>query len=74
MLLMMPLVPVFHGALGWWDEILNLLPLVVGVGLLLYMYFNKRKRRAADSAVRQGDLSEAAEAVPPARPEDPRVP
>jgi hypothetical protein len=68
--LMMPLAPVPHGALGPWDEILNLLPLVVGTILLLYLYFTKRKRRADDAAARDATLpaAPAPEAVP-AEPE-----
>ena len=64
MLLMMPLAPVLHGAVGPWDEILNLLPLVVGTVLLLYLYFTKRKRRADDAAARAGTPEPAPEAAP----------
>jgi hypothetical protein len=72
MLVMMPLAPVLHGAWGPWDELLNLLPLVVGTGLLLYLYFTRRKRRAAEDVARDGQPSAgsgAPEAVPPAEPE-----
>jgi hypothetical protein len=72
MVVMMPLAPVLHGAWGPWDEVLNLLPLVVGTGLLLYLYFTRRKRRAAEASARDGqtpDASDAPEAVPPAEPE-----
>lgn len=41
--------PLAHGAVGWWDEILNLIPLVFGGGLLFYLYFGSRKRRAAEA-------------------------
>jgi len=39
--------PLAHGAVGWWDEVLNMIPLVFGGGLLFYLYFGKRKRQAA---------------------------
>jgi hypothetical protein len=41
--------PAAHGAVGWWDEILNMVPLVFGGGLLFYLYFGKRRHRAAQS-------------------------
>ena len=66
--LIMPLAPVLHGAVGPWDEILNLAPLVVGTVLLLYLYFTKRKRRADDAAAQEGTLPAAPEAAP-AEPE-----
>jgi hypothetical protein len=70
MLLLMPLAPVLHGAVGPWDEILNLAPLVVGTVLLLYLYFTKRKRRADDAAARDSELpaAPAPEAEPEAKP------
>ncbi len=37
------LQPAFHGLVGPLDEILTLLPLVIGVGLLVYLYFSARK-------------------------------
>jgi len=40
--------PVLHGASGYWDEVINLIPLVIGAGLLLYLYLTSRKRRAKD--------------------------
>jgi len=48
---MIPLVnillrPLAHGPVGFWDEVLNMVPLVFGAGLLFYLYFGKRKRRA----------------------------
>jgi hypothetical protein len=64
MLLMLPLAPVLHGAVGPWDEILNLAPLVVGTVLLLYLYFTKRKRRADDAAAQDGTPEPAPEAAP----------
>jgi hypothetical protein len=73
MLLMLPLAPVLHGAVGPWDEILNLAPLAVGTVLLLYLYFTKRKRRADDTADRDGPpepapAPEAAPIEPEAKP------
>ena len=71
MLLMMPLAPVLHGAVGPWDEILNLAPLVVGTGLLLYLYFTKRKRRADDAAAHEG--TEPAAPAPEIAPTEPEA-
>ena len=31
------LKPLLHGAVGFWDEVINLIPLVIGAALLLYM-------------------------------------
>jgi len=72
--LIMPLAPVLHGAVGPWDEILNLAPLVVGTVLLLYLYFTKRKRRADDAAAQEGTLpaAPAPEAVSPEPEAKPR--
>lgn len=39
------LMPYLHGALGWWDEIINLIPVVVGIVLVLYLYRGSRRRR-----------------------------
>ena len=36
--------PTLHGVLGPWDEIINLIPLVVGVVLLAYLYVSSRRR------------------------------
>jgi hypothetical protein len=44
--------PLLHGAVGWWDEVLNLIPLVFGSGLLLYLYASSRKRRGIESQLR----------------------
>ncbi len=41
------LLPRLHGALGWWDELINLIPVVVGIVLVLYLYRNSRQRRDA---------------------------
>jgi hypothetical protein len=54
--------PLAHGAVGWWDEILNLLPPVVGSGLLIYLYFRSAKRRTAE-AQRSSDLTHPAPVV-----------
>ncbi len=66
---MIPLVsilirPVAHGAVGFWDEVLNVVPLVFGAGLLLYLFFGARKRRAAEA--RQGEAA----SQPAASPDD----
>ena len=71
MLLMLPLAPVLHGAVGPWDEILNLAPLVVGTVLLLYLYFTKRKRRADDAAARDSTAEPAP--APEATPVEPEA-
>lgn len=48
--------PALHGALGPFDEILTLLPLVIGAALLLYLYFSARKPQApAGHAAPPGD-------------------
>ena len=40
------LAPLPHGALGYWDEIINLIPLVVGAILLVILYRASRRRAA----------------------------
>jgi hypothetical protein len=40
--------PLAHGAVGIWDEVLNMIPLVFGSGLLFYLYLGRRKRRATN--------------------------
>jgi hypothetical protein len=40
------LAPLPHGALGYWDELINLIPLVVGVILLVVLYRASRRRAA----------------------------
>jgi hypothetical protein len=40
------LKPAFHGAVGYWDEILSFLPLVLGIVLLIVLYAASRKRGA----------------------------
>jgi hypothetical protein len=40
--------PSLHGAAGPWDEIINLIPLVVGGALLFYLYKTSRKPRPGD--------------------------
>jgi hypothetical protein len=37
--------PALHGASGYWDEVLNLIPLLVGVVLLIYFYFSARRQK-----------------------------
>ena len=61
----LPLAPLLHGAVGPWDEILNLAPLVVGTVLLVYLYFTKRKRRAEEAAAQEGTQPPAPEVAPP---------
>jgi hypothetical protein len=60
--------PLAHGAVGWWDEILNMIPLVFGAGLLFYLYFGKRRRRATSP---QPSELEAKPAPPPEEPPRP---
>jgi hypothetical protein len=45
MLLTLPLTPHLHGAAGWWDEIINLVPVIIGLVLIVYLYRNSRRRR-----------------------------
>ena len=40
--------PLPHGAIGYWDELANLIPLVIGGLLLIYLYFTSKKRRAKE--------------------------
>ena len=52
----MLLQPLAHGAAGYWDELANLIPLVIGGVLLLYLYHTSRKRRAkAKDSHEKGD-------------------
>jgi hypothetical protein len=37
--------PALHGAVGYWDELANLIPLVIGGVLLVYLYLASKKRR-----------------------------
>jgi hypothetical protein len=39
--------PNLHGAAGYWDEVINLLPVLLGSLLLLYLYFSSRKQKPA---------------------------
>lgn len=47
--------PAFHGAVGYWDEVLNFLPLALGIVLLIYLYLASRKRRAPDKPPRDDE-------------------
>lgn len=50
--------PLTHGAVGYWDELANLIPLVIGGLLLLYLYATSRKRRAKEKdSDKKGDSS-----------------
>jgi hypothetical protein len=60
--------PLAHGAVGIWDEVLNMVPLVFGSGLLFYLYFGKRKRRAANPQPPETQTK------PPAPPDEPPRP
>jgi hypothetical protein len=40
--------PRLHGALGYWDEVLNLLPLVMGGAALIYFYLTARRKHDHD--------------------------
>ena len=40
--------PVLHGASGYWDEVINLIPLAIGAALLLYLYLTSRRRKPED--------------------------
>ena len=56
--------PPAHGAVGPWDEVLNIVPLVVGAALLAYLYFGKRKGRAASPQPPEAEMP------PPPPPDD----
>jgi hypothetical protein len=60
--------PLPHGAVGFWDEVLNIIPLIFGAGLLAYLYFGRRKQRHAAPPV-EGDPSTPPNADPPAPPQ-----
>ena len=60
------LLPKLHGALGWWDELINLIPVVIGIILVLYLYrTNRQRREAAD------ELDEPETELPPEAPQTP---
>ena len=61
--------PPAHGATGLWDEVLNIIPLLFGAGLLAYLYFGKRKQRAA--APPADPTAPPPNAGPPATPPQP---
>jgi len=54
--------PPLHGALGPWDEIITLIPVVVGAILFLYLYFTAHGRPAGRDEPPAED--------PPAAPSD----
>ena len=58
--------PLPHGTVGFWDEVLNLVPLVLGGGLLFYLFFSRRKRGATDP-------SQAADPAPAPPDQQPRA-
>ena len=47
--------PALHGAVGPLDEILTLLPLVIGAVLLIYLYFSARKAKPPSGDLPPGD-------------------
>ncbi len=61
--------PLAHGAVGFWDEMLNIIPLILGAGLLAYLYFGQRKRRAAAQPPAEADPLAPPSAGPPAPPQ-----
>ncbi len=70
---MIPLInillrPVAHGAVGFWDEVLNIIPLVFGGGLLFYLYFGARKRRSAEAHPGEAAAEPAAPKDDPPQP------
>ncbi len=44
--MMLSPVPLLHGAIGWWDEILCLIPTLLLVGLAYYIYRSDRDQKA----------------------------
>jgi hypothetical protein len=56
--------PLPHGAVGIWDEVLNLIPLLFGSGLLFYLYFGARKRRASEAELREREATTDPSAPP----------
>ena len=61
--------PLAHGAVGFWDEVLNIIPLIFGAGLLFYLYFGKRKQRAAAPPAPSDNAAPPPSADPPAPPQ-----
>lgn len=43
------LAPLAHGAAGFWDEVINLVPIVIGAALLLYLYRTSRRRASGQA-------------------------
>jgi hypothetical protein len=39
-----------HGRWGYWDELLNLVPVVAGAILLTYLYLSSRRRQRDEDA------------------------
>lgn len=45
----------FHGAAGPYDELINLIPLLVGGVFLLYLYFTSRRQAGEKKQKRRED-------------------
>ncbi len=58
------LLPLLHGALGWWDELINLIPVVVGIVLVLYLYRSSRQRRDEPEAPPETDADQPEAGLP----------
>ena len=56
------LKPALHGASGYWDEVLNFFPLVLGAVLLLYLYLASRKKRTPDKPPHDEEAGPSAQA------------
>jgi hypothetical protein len=53
--MMLSPVPLLHGALGWWDEILCLIPTLLLIGLAYYIYRSDRDQKAQTGEPTESD-------------------
>jgi hypothetical protein len=67
-------LPRLHGALGWWDELINLIPVVVGVLLVLYLYRASRRRRGESEHGPEGEDAAGIGTPPASAPPEPAPP
>ncbi len=56
-MLLAPLL--LHGALGWWDEILCLIPSVLLIALVIYIYRSDRRSSMGREGTEHEDPGEA---------------
>lgn len=56
-MLLAPLL--LHGTLGWWDEILCLIPSVLLIALVIYIYRSDRQASSPGEGTQHDDAGEA---------------